>query len=73
MRFVHPASRNSCYLLTQILLSLFKKFTKELTYIHMFRLVRFASNFDENPFRARRRAPRTASAAYFFSANRPRR
>ncbi|STR39399.1 tonB-dependent receptor yncD [Klebsiella michiganensis] len=29
----------------------------------MFRLVRFVSNFDENPFRARRRAPRSDFAA----------
>jgi hypothetical protein len=60
-------------LLTQIPLSLFKKFTKELTYIHMFRLVRFVSNFDENPFRARRRAPRSAFAAGLRRANRSRR
>jgi iron complex outermembrane receptor protein len=36
----------------------------------MFRLVRFVSNFDENPFRARRRAPRSAFAADLRRANR---
>jgi hypothetical protein len=55
----------------QIPLIIFKKFTKELTYIHMFRLVRFASNFDENPFRARRRAPRSAFAADLRRASPP--